>query len=234
MKIIIVILAVCAMSFGSVAHAAVYFMTDSGAKVSELGVADAGQNKGKIVVVGADGKEITLGGVGSCGTLCAILTAKIENGKAFLAPAVPDVDMGNAAARLKVLFAETFNAREYQIAMGTPELATASVGKMLGVVSAAGTNAVIGLVDTKDERTDVLVTDMEQAKRDIAALKAELAQMKVLLAAKTKETSACRSEVIPVPVTKAVGSGDWVVAPLPPAPPVLKAAPLPVKPVIQI
>lgn len=216
------------------ANAAVYFMNDGGDKVSELGVADAGQNKGKVVVVGADGKEVTLGvggSGGSCGVLCTILTAKIENGKAVIGTAVPDIEFADPKARLKILFANTLNASAFEMVMATPELATASVGKMLGIVGAEGANAKIGLVDTKDQRVDVLITEMAQAKADIAALKLQLAEVSAALAVEVKEATSCRSETIPVLVEKVVGSGDWVVTPIvitvPPKPARAPKVPMP-------
>ena len=208
---------VVAIIFGifNTAHAAINFMTDAGDIVSTLDVSDTGQNKGKVVVVGADGKEISLsGGGGSCGVLCAVLTAKIENGKAFLAPAVPDVELGSGVLRFKTIFSETINAKEYELVMANPELATAAVGKMLGIVSADGVNAKIGLVDTKDARTDVLVADMAQAKNDIAALKAQLAQVQAALAVQVKDVASCKSVTTRVPIIKTTGSGDWVVTKL--------------------
>lgn len=210
-----------ALGFGSVAHAQIFFMSPTGDQEAKIDASDK-----KVTVVGPDGKEISLGGGGSCGTLCAVLTAKIENGKAFFAPAVPGVDMGLATAPFKAVFAETFNAKEYEMVMATPELATAAVGKMVGIVSADGANAKIGLVDTKDQRVDVLIAEMNQAKTDIANLKAELALVRKELAMKVKEETACRSENIPVIIEKAVGSGDWVVTP--------QAAPAPIRlPIIK-
>ena len=209
-RIYIVVAAVCVAGFGPfgpAAYAGVYFMTDSGEQRGSLDVSDAGLNKGKVVVVGTDGKEIVLGG-GSCGTLCALLTAKIEDGKAQIVPAVPDIDLGTPASRLKTIFAGTINANTLMFPMTNPEFATAAVGKMLGIVSTDGANAIVGVVDTKDERTDVLVTDMAQAKKDIEDLKAQLASVQVALAMKVKETLACRSDVIPAVITKAIGSGD--------------------------
>lgn len=234
-RIYIVLAAVCVTGFGSTAYAAINFMTDAGVTISTLDISDTAQNKGKVVVIGADGKEITLGGGGSCGTLCAILTAKIENGKAFLAPAVPDVEFGSGALRFKTIFSETINAKDYELLMATPELATASVGKMLSIVSADGVSAKIGLVDTKDQRVDVLITEMNQAKMDIASLKAQLALVQKELAMKVKEEAICRSENIPVVIDKAVGAGDWVVSPFIP-PPVKRLMPpvMPMMPLIQV
>lgn len=227
-RIYIVLAAVCVTGFGSTAYAAINFMTDAGQQIGTLDVSDTAQNKGKVVVVGADGKEVTLGG-GSCGTLCAVLTAKIENGKAFLAPAVPDVEFGSGALRFKTIFSEAINAKDYELVMATPELATAAVGKMVGIVSANGANAKIGLVDTKDQRVDVLITEMNQAKMDIAFLKSQLALVQKELAMKVKEeVNSCRSESIPVLIDKAVGSGDWVVTPViaPPRPPKMPRIPM--------
>lgn len=234
-RILIAIFAICAAGFGPVAHAQIFFMSGSGEKRGEVSVSDSGQNSGKVVVVGADGKEIVLGGGGSCGTLCAILTAKIENGKAFLAPAVPDVEFGATALRFKTIFSETINAKDYELVMATPELATAAVGKMVGIVSASGENAKIGLVDTKDQRVDVLITEMNQAKTDIAFLKAQLALVQKELAMKVKEeVNSCRSESIPVLIDKVVGSGDWVVTPLIIAPPKMPRIPMPgIPPIMQ-
>ncbi len=223
-----------------VAYAGVYFMNGEGGDVvGSLGVADAGGNKGKIVVVGPDGKEKTLdGGGGSCGTLCAILTAKIENGKAFLVPAVPEVELGSAPLRFKTIFSETIDAKDFKIVMATPELATAAVGQIFGAVSADGLNIKLGLMKTKDERVEVLITEMNQAKTDIANLKAQLALVQKELAMKVKEeVNSCRSESISVLIDKAVGSGDWVVTPLimrpkspripmPGMPPVMQTPPL--------
>ncbi len=229
----------CVAGFGfsaTPAYAGINFMTDSGQQIGTLDVSDTAQNKGKVVVTGADGKEVTLGGGGSCGTLCAILTAKIENGKAFLAPAVPDVELGSSALRFKTIFTEMINAKEYELLMSTPELATAAVGKMVGIVSANGANAKIGLVDTKDERVDVLITEMNQAKMDIVFLKAQLAIVQKELSMKVKEeVDSCRSESIPVQVDKVVGSGDWIVTPLIIAPPKMPRIPMPgMPPVMQI
>lgn len=196
------------------AHAAVYFMGSDGATRGVLNVADDGANKGK-VVVDVNGKETLLGGGGSCGMLCTVLTAKIEDGKAQVLPIVPDVYVGGSTTRFKAVFSETFNAKEYELVMATPELATAAVGKMVGIISANGSNAKIGLVDTKDERVDVLITEMNQAKMDIAFLKSQLALVQKELAMKVKEeVNSCRSESIPVLIDKAVGSGDWVVTPV--------------------
>jgi hypothetical protein len=216
------------------ANAAVYFMTDNGNKVGELGVADEGQNKGNVVVVGPDGREVKLGvGGGSCGILCTILSAKIENGKALITAVTPDIEMGDSKARIKRIFVDTLNANVYELAMATPELATASVGKMLGIVSADGLNAKIGLVGTKDQRVDVLITDMNQVKADIARLKAQLAEVQVALLTEVKEVGSCRSETIPVPVLKVVGAGDWEVAPVAPIPTPIMPPRVP-KPLIQV
>lgn len=217
-----------------VAHAAVYFMGNNGQQIGTIDVPDAGQNKGKIVVLGPDGKEATLGGSGSCGVLCSILTADVKDGKAIIGVAVPGVTVADPKARLELLFAGTVNAGNFVMAMQTPELATASVGKVLGIVSADGTDAKIGLLDTKDDRTTVLVADMAQAKADIANLKAQLAQVQAALAAETKSANACRSETIPVMVIKAVGSGDWVVTPQAASPtpvqsPIIKQAAFPIQ-----
>ncbi len=210
----------------------VHFMNDAGEAIGTLDVPDGGENKGK-VVVNVNGKETVLGGGGSCGTLCAVLTAKVENGKASLVPAVPDVDLGSAATRLKAIFAETANLNGLSFAMAGGDFADAAVGKALGIVSVEGGVAKVGLVDAagKDDRVDPLVTDMAQAKNDIAMLKAQLAQVQAALAVKAEKDNACRSESIPVPVTKAVGSGDWTVTPLTvPAVPVIKQ----LAPLIQV
>ena len=223
----------CSVIFSGVpvAYAAVHFMGADGSTISTLNVADDGQNKGKIVV-DANGKETPLGGGGSCGTLCSLLTVDVKDGKAVIGAGVPDIIVGDAKARLKVIFTDTLNASAMQLQMATPELATASVGKMLGIVSANGINAVIGLTDTKDQRTDVLVSDVNKAKSDIESLKAQLAAVQAALAVQTKDSKACRSETIPVGVDKAVGSGDWVVTPqmiIPspmPKPPIMKTYPI--------
>lgn len=192
-------------------HAAVHFMGMDGSSRGTLDVADDGANKGK-VVVDVNGKETLLGsGGGSCGILCAVLTAKIENGKAQILPIVPDVYVGDAATRFKTVFSETINAKEYELAMATPELATAAVGKMLGIVSADGATAKIGLTDTKDARTDVLVADMAQAKNDIATLKAQLAKVQAALEVQVKDAGSCRSVTTVVPILKTIVTGDWVV-----------------------
>ena len=95
-----VVLEVISFSGVPVARAGVYFMTDAGEQRGALGVSDDGKNKGTVVIIGADGKEVMLGGGGSCGTLCAVLTVKIkDNGEAFLAPAVPNVSIGDALMR---------------------------------------------------------------------------------------------------------------------------------------
>ena len=169
-----VVLEVISFSGVPVARAAVYFMTDAGEKRGTLDISDAGQNKGTVVVIGADGKEVTLGGGGSCGMLCAVLT--IKDG---------------------AVFGETINAKTYAISMANPELATESVGKTLGIVSTDGVNAIIGLADSKDARTDALITDMAGVLNDIAILKAQLAAMQSQVVAK-KEVNAniCTSLVI--------------------------------------
>lgn len=195
------------------AHAQVYFMGADGSARGTLNIADDGANKGR-VVVDVNGKETLLGGGGNCGILCTVLTAKIEDGKARIVPLVPDVYVGDSAMRFKAIFAETFNAKEYELVLATPELATAAVGKMIGITGASGVNAKIGLVNTKDERVDVLITEMNQAKTDIAFLKTQLALVKKELAMKVKETLSCRSESIPVIIEEVVGSGDWVVSPV--------------------
>ncbi len=224
---------IVSLFFAPSAYAQIFFMSPAGDQEAKIDASDK-----KVTVVGPDGKEISLGGGGSCGTLCAVLTAKLENGKAFFAPAVPGVDMGIATAPFKTVFAETFNAKEYQFLMATPELATAAVGKMIGVVSADGVNAKIGFVPTKDERVEVLITEMSQVKADIAALKTQLALVQKELAMKVEETTSCRSEVIPVVIDKVVGAGDWVV-PAIAVPPVKRLTPsikvpMPIRPLIQV
>lgn len=193
-------------------HAAVHFMGMDGSSRGTLDVADDGANKGK-VVVDVNGKETLLGsGGGSC-ILCEVLTAKIEieNGTAQILPRVPDVYVGDAATRFKKVFSEKFNAGEYELVVATPELATAAVGKMLGIVSADGATAKIGLTDTKDARTDVLVADMAQAKNDIATLKAQLAKVQAALEVQVKDAGSCRSVTTVVPILKTIVTGDWVV-----------------------
>jgi hypothetical protein len=191
----------------------IYMMQDNGTQVS-LGFSEEGINKDKFVLRGSDGKEVVLtggSGGGSCGLLCSVLTARVVDGRAQLAPAVPDVDLGIATNRLRTVFADTVNVSAITFPMETRELATASVGKTLGVISADGVSARIGLVDSMDARTDVLVADMARAKNDIAMLKAQLASVQAALAMKVKEVGVCRSESIPVLITKTVGSGDWVI-----------------------
>lgn len=194
------------------AHAAVYFMNGSGQSIGALDVSSGGANAGKIVVK-SNGKEIVLGGGGSCGALCALLTASVDDGNALIVPAVPDIDFGSSGARLKNFFVSTMNVNELGFSMAG-EFGSAVVGKVLGIVSVDGGVAKVGLLDAagKDDRVDTLVTDMEQAKIDIANLKLQLAAVQTALDMKIKEeVGSCRSEMVPTAVVKAVGSGDWVV-----------------------
>lgn len=184
-------------------YAAVYFMNDGGQKVSELSVADEGQNKGKVVVVGADGQEVTLGvgGGGSCGILCTLLTAKIENGKAIIGAAVPDIEVADPNARLKIIFADILNAKLFQLAMATPELATASVGMMLGIVSADGVNANIGLVPKDWHIDDFFIVRINKLESEIAKLQEE----------RKKREFECTTKTVQIPLERIFGPDPWVV-----------------------
>ena len=211
-------------------------MQDDGTQVS-LGFSEDGANKDKFVLRGPDGKEMILAGTGAsggtgggtCGLLCSVLTVKVIDGVAQVIPMVPDVYVGASVNRLKAVFTDTINVKTIAFPMATSELATASVGKSLGVIGTDGVNAIVGLVNSPDGRTDSLVTDMAQAKQDIAFLKAELLAVKKELAMKENKQNACRSELIPVTVIKTVGSGDWIVSP-----PVLKILPMQEKDRIEV
>gem|GEM_PF-4444835 len=186
-------------------YAAVYFMNDGGQQVSELGVADKGQNKGRVVVVGADGQEVTLGVGGSCGLLCTILTAKVENGKAVIGVAVPDVQVADPNARLKIIFADILNAKLFQLAMATPEEAIRSVGMMLGIVSADGVNANIGLV-ARDRHIDI----DNSFKVRISELESGIKELKEKLKEREFE---CTTKTVQIPLERIFGADPWVVTP---------------------